>query len=572
MRFSFLPSDELTLTGSVTDRNLAIAPDGRHIAFITSSGRLVVRSIDDLESRPLAGIEGARSPFFSPDGRWVGFFEADGLKKVSVTGGPAVVICEYAGAPRGASWSRDETIVFATAISNTGLYVVPSGGGVEPTLLTTPADGEGDHILPSFLPDGRAVLYTIAAQEVENSQIALLDLETGQSKVLVRGGSQAEYVDPGYLVYGTSGTLRGQRFDPASRGVTSDAVPVLDRVRMAGLTGAAEYAVSRTGILTYVPGGLSLADEPRSLVWVDRAGREEAIAYLSPRSYYALRLSPDGARVAVEIRDQEGDIWILDLAGEKLSRLTLEPTLDSFPVWTHDNRRVVFRRRGDTSNAGGLFWQAADGTGTAERLSSSTANQQTATALSPDDSSLFFNNEFGAGTDAFIGFLSMETREDTSLLQPPYEVKNAAISPDGRFMAYESHETSMPQVFVQPIPNLDDGRWQVSTAGGIKPVWGPDGHELFYVQPARPESKSALYAVPVSTAPVFNPGKPVKLFDMFNPIGQTNGRSYDISPDGTRFIMVKDLSADRSELADEGREIVFVLNWPEELKTRVGGR
>jgi serine/threonine-protein kinase len=572
MRFSVLPPVELVPLSSVTDRSLAIAPDGRHLAFVTNNGGLVVRRIDELESRPLAGIDGARSPFFSPDGKWVGFFDADGLKKVSVTGGPAVAICSYTGGPRGASWSSDETIVFATGASDTGLFVVPSGGGEEPRLLTTPAAGEGNHILPSFLPDGRAVLYTISAPEVENSQIALLDLETGQSRILVRGGSQAEYVEPGYLVYGASGTLRGQRFDPASREVTSDAVPVLDRLRMAGFTGAAEYAVSRTGILTYMPGGISLGNERRSLVWVDRAAREEAIGYLPPRSYYSLRLSPDGTRVAVEIRDQEGDVWILDLAGEKLSRLTLEPTLDSFPVWTHDSRRVVFRRRGGASGDGGLFWQAADGTGTAERLSSS-PTQQTATALTPDDGSLFFNEESGAGGRGFIGLLSMETLEATPFLQPSYEVKNAAVSPDGRFLAYESHETSTPQVFVQPIPNLDDGRWQVSTAGGVKPVWAPDGRELFYVhQPRTLASNSELYAVPVSTTPVFNPGKPVKLFDMFNPLGQTNGRSYDISPDGTRFIMVKDPSADGPESADESREIVFVLNWPEELKTRVGGR
>jgi len=567
MRFSFLPPAELVIDQSITDRNLAISPDGRHIAFITIAGRLAVRRIDELESRPLAGIEGARSPFFSPDGRWVGFFESSELKKVSVTGGPAVAICGVTGTPRGASWSSDETIVFATGDSNTGLSIVASGGG-EPRLLTTPADGEGDHVLPSVLPDGQAVLYTISVQEVENSQIALLDLETGQSTILVRGGSQAEYVEPGYLVYGTSGTLRGQRFDLASREVTSDAVPVLDHVRMAGVTGAADYAVSRTGTLLYVPGGVNLLDGQRSLVWVDRTGREETIGHLSPRNYYSLRLSPDGTRVAVEIRDQENDVWILDLIGEKLSRLTLEPTLDSFPVWTHDSRRVVFRK--GASGDGGLFWQAADGTGTVERLSSM-ATQQTATAFSPDDGSLFFN-EVAAGRGEFIGLLSMGTREAAPFLQPSYEVKNAAISPDGRFMAYESHETSTTQVFVQPIPSLDDGRWQVSTAGGIKPVWAPDGRELFYIQPSGPASKSGLYVVPVSTTPVFNPGKPVKLFDIFNPPGQTNGRSYDVSPDGTRFIMVKDLSAESPESGDEGREIVFVLNWPEELKTRVGGR
>ncbi len=279
--------------------------------------------------------------------------------------------------------------MFATDDPSTGLWRVSADGG-EPTVLTTPdaAQRESDHGFPSVLPGGRGVLFTIAAAgQADNAQVAVLDLTTGQRKTLVRGGSQAEYVDPsagseqaGYLIYAAAGTLRAVRFDPARLEVLGDPVTVVEHVMMKP-SGAANYAVSRPGTLVYVPGGVSVQMSPRSLVWVDRKGREEPIK--APlRAYGAPRVSPDGTRLAVGITDQESnDIWIWDFAQETLRRLTFAPGVRWMPVWTPDGRRIIFMS--DRAGVPNLYSQAADGTGTVDRLTTS-ANPQLPTSITPD--------------------------------------------------------------------------------------------------------------------------------------------------------------------------------------------
>ena len=291
-----------------------VSPDGTHLVYISivsGENRLMVRAIDRLDAVPVGGTAtGVNGPFFSPDGRWIGFFSGTiggELKKVSITGGAPVSVGRTSGNSAGASWGPDDTIVFATFPSgpNAGLLRVPAAGG-EPAVLTTPdaAHGEVNHLFPSVLPGGRAVLFTITSRgPVENAQVAVLDLTTGQRKTLIRGGSQAEYIDPsqgsareGYLVYAVAGTLRAVRFDPVKLEVLSDPVAVLESVKTLW-SGAAEFSVSRQGTLVYIPGG-GLTAATRSLVWVDRQGREEPIA-APPREYVMPRLSPDGTRVVV---------------------------------------------------------------------------------------------------------------------------------------------------------------------------------------------------------------------------------------------------------------------------------
>jgi len=574
VRFSFVPAPDLAINPGATDRDLAISPQGTHIAYVAGGdGRLVVRAIDGLEVRPLSGITDARYPFFSWDGRWIGFFASGGMKKVSITGGPALTVCPTDGPPRGASWGPDDVIVFATANTSSGLFSVRAGGG-EPTALTTP-DAGSDAYFPSVLPGGHAVLFTIASSEVENSQVAVLDLETGEQKILIRGGSHAEYLEApgggrevsGYLVYGASGTLRAVPFDLPSLEVRGDAVPVIDRVAMAGNTGAVNYATAPAGTLVYVPGDVTAGIE-RVLVWVDREGREEAIATVPTRGYYALRLSPDGAKVAVESRDEDNDIWIWDVPGEKLSRLTIDSAQDSFPIWMPDSRRIVFRSaRGGPG--GDLFWQAADGTGVAEPLMQADG-QQTATSVTPDGKTLLVTNIAGAD-NAFIDQFEFDTRESDPLLKPAYPVRNGEVSPDGRFVAYESHEAT-PQIFVRPFPDVDGGRWQVSTAGGLKPVWAPNGRELFYVGLDRNRGMADLYAVPVAATPAFTSGRPVKIAEIWVPAGQGNGRPYDVSRDGTRFMAIRPATLSNAASQAASVEMVFVVHWIEEVKARVGAR
>jgi eukaryotic-like serine/threonine-protein kinase len=481
-----------------------------------------------------------------------------------------VAICRFQGTPRGATWGADDTIVFATNDTSTGLLSVSAGGG-EPKVLTRPdpVHGEQDHLFPSFVPGGRAVLFTIApmAGIVDGSQIATLDLATGQTKTLVRGGSNAMYVDTGHLVYASAGSLRAVRFDPERLTVLSDPVPVVDQVKTLG-TGAGEFDISRTGTLVFVPGGATdTVGVPRLLVWVDRHGREEPIA-APARTYVMPRLSPDGQRVALDVRDQENDIWILDLKRQTMTKLTFNPGADAWPTWTPDGRRIVFAsaRGGSTIN---LFWQLADGTGTAERLTTST-NAQNPHSFSPDGKSLLVQEVVSSNStdltllpiDSTSGKPMTGKLETQPLIHTTASENAGEISPDGHWLAYYSNSSGRPEVYVRAFPNVEGGgQWLISTNGGTRPAWAKSGRELFYVDPS-----GAMMAVPVQTTPTFSNGNPTKLFEGRWFIGQTS-RTYDVSVDGQRFLMIKDAPTDNQAAAPA--TITVVLNWLEELKQRV---
>ena len=581
MRFPITLPQPLALQG--VDRDIAISRDGSHIVYRTTgqsqgqgSGQLVVRAINQLEGQPLTATAGARQPFISPDGRWVGFFAGTELKKVSITGGPAITLCRYTAAPRGASWGEDDTIIFASSDTTTGLQRVPAGGG-EPAALTTPdAAKETDHHFPFALPGGRGVLYTIpaAASQQENNQVAVLDLRTNQSKTLIRGGSDATYVDTGYLVYAAAGTLRAVRFDLERLEVTSDPVPAVEQVA-AGPVGAANYAVSANGTLIYVAGTGTVAGSQRTLVWVNRQGREEPIK-APPRAYTIPRLSPDGTRIAIDIRDQEQDIWIWDLARLTLTRLTVDAAADWSPLWTPDSRRIVFSSlRAGPPN---LYWQAADGTGTVERLVTSSA-PQFAHGLTPDGLRLLVF-EGGNQQAADIVTLALPPASGDAagrgppaqnrsepLIQTTFNEWLPEVSSDGRWLAYATNESGRYEVHVRPFPNVNSGRWPISTAGGTKPVWARNGRELFYL-----DASNDLMSVPVqTTGAAFIAGNPVKILDGKYYVGAPPNRAYDVSADGQRFLMIKD-SASSEAATNAPPPVVVVLNWFEELRQRTGTR
>ena len=324
------------------DRDLAITPDGSRVVY-RSNNQLLVRALDRLEPEVLSGLGAPRGVFVSPDGQWVGFFDGANMKRVALTGGPPLTITRIDGAgSRGATWGPDGTIVYATDAASTGLQRVSAAGG-DPTVLTKPnrERGEADHLWPEFLPGGQAVLFTISAATggLDNSQIAVSDLETGTSKVLVRGGHHAHYLPTGHLVYGAGGTLRAVAFDRDRLEVAGTPVVVLEQV-VTSVGGAVDAAVAANGTMVYVPGrgGPGAA---RSLVWVDRMGREERVP--TPlRAYSFPRISPDGTRVALTVMDQEQDIWIWDFAREKLTRFTFDPGTDQYPLWSPDSRRLIF--------------------------------------------------------------------------------------------------------------------------------------------------------------------------------------------------------------------------------------
>ena len=397
---------------------------------------------------------------------------------MAITGGLPVTVSVAVGNPRGAAWSADGTIIFATDASTTGLQRVPATGG-EPSVLTKPdrERGEGDHYWPEFLPDGSAVLFTIipANGAIENAQIAVLDLRTGRSKVLINGGSHAHYVSTGHLVYGVTGTLRAVAFDLGRLEVVGTAAPVLEGV-VTTVSGAAEVAIAANGSLVYVPGSAGSGGQ-QTIVSVDRQGRVSPLPGLPPDSYRDIRISRDGARLAVATL---GDVWTYDFVRQTRSQLTTDPAPDTRPLWTPDGQRIVFtsRRAGYPE----LFWRAADGTGRDERLLARAQNliDLRANDWSADGGQLLFS-ELPPSQRGAIGQIAIGRASDPSLLLTgeDFSYSYAAVSPNGRWMAYVSTMSTRPEVYVERYPELGD-RQQISTGGGTRPLWSRDGLELFF--------------------------------------------------------------------------------------------
>ena len=531
---------------------VALSPDGRQIVYTGPGGQLYVRDLDQLDAVPLRGAENATGPFFSPDGQWVGFRSDQQLVKVSIHGGPPGTLGPTAGL-LGASWGRDDTIIFSEFTPG-GLFRIPAAGGDrEP--LTTLEDGEVSHVWPEILPGGEAVLFTVMkGAGTANWQIDVLRLDTGERALLVAGGSYPRYAPTGHLVFAVDGTLRAVLFDLTTLTVTGDPVPVLEGVTTTGF-GAASASFASDGTLVYVPGGAEGVSAERTLVWVDREGTEEPLV-AEPRAYQYPRISPDGARVALDVRDEERDIWIWDFVRETLTRLTFDAGEDEYPAWIPDGQRVAF-----SSNREGLaniFWKAADGTGTVERLTESPA-RQFPHAFTPDGSHLVFRQD-GSDTGPDLVTLAMDgERLSETLLATEFSEAGAILSPDGRYVAYQSNASGEIEIYVQPFPDVDEGRWQISTDGGIHPLWGPDGRELFYRTPRR------VMAATVETDPSFTAGNPEVLFegDYYGGFGRT----YDISPDGQRFLMIK--SGSQADGTAVERQLVVVTNWFTELQARV---
>jgi serine/threonine-protein kinase len=308
----------------------------------------------------------------------------------------------------------------------------------------------------------------------------------------------------------------------------------------------------------------------RVLVWVDRNGRETAIK-AQPRAFRYPRLSADGQRVAVDITDEQRDVWVWNLAGETLTRLTFDPAGESLGAWTPDGRRIIFNstRAGSAGiGAGNLYWQASDGTGAVERITES-RNNQIPNSVSPDGTKLVFREDTTDGNSDLMLLPLQGERRTQPLVQTPFVERNAEISPDGRWLAYESNESGQFEVYVRPFPNVNEGRWQVSSGGGATPLWNRSGRELFYMV-ARGQALMVAPILDVS-GERFRSGTPVKLFSTGAYLATTApgapGRTYDVSADGRRFLMIKNVSI--GEETPSPQSFTVVQNWAEELKRRV---
>ena len=541
-------------------RSVAIARDASVVVYATGVApetTIRARRLDQIEGAPLRGVElGAFGPFLSPDGRWVGYIDGAGgtLRKISILGGPSVMVCKVGQSQRpfGASWGPDDTIVFGQ--SGGPLLRVPAEGG-EPQELTQLAEGEGSHRLPEFLPDGEALLFAVfESNDPKTAAIHALSLSTGKRSVILAGATQPRYASSGHLIYAVGPTLYAVAFDPLGLEVTGDPVPVVEGVSPS-LAGGSLYAVSADGALVYVVGGT--AQVQRALVWIDREGREELIG-TPPRDYVYPRLSPDGDHIALDVRDgANGDIWIWSLERETPTKLTFSSRSDIGPVWSPDGRTVFFASEQQGGNWD-LVGRLADGTGEPMRLT----RQRTLlwpSSVTPDGAGLLVSlTDAGSNPEDIVLIDASGKVEPRMLLDAEARFSNPEVSPDGRWLAYESKESGASEIIVRPFPALESGRWTISTGGGTRPLWSRDGRELFYL-----DASDFLTTVAVEPREdALSIGRPEVLIRKAY-VNARVGRTYDVSLDGRRFLMIKDVTQEQDDAV--GR-IVLVQNWFDELR------
>ncbi len=464
-------SSAVSLQG--TDRDVAITPDGSRVVY-RGNNKLLVRALNQIEPTALGGLDAPRDVFTSPDGVWIGFFDGNILKKVAIAGGSPVTVCTVQGAPRGATWGPDGTIIFATNTPSIGLQSVIADAGAEPTVLTKSDRERGDDRWPEFLPGGEAVLFTIipATGGSENAQIAVLDLRTRTSKVLIRGGSHAHYVPTGHLVYGVMGTLRAVAFDLERLAVVGTSVEVVEGV-VTTPQGAANFGVASNGSLVYISGART--GGTGTVFSVDRQGNSSPLQGLTLNSYRDVRVSPDGKRLALATLT---DVWSYDLERATPSLVTTGPAEGRSPLWSPNGQRILYtsRRAGYPE----LFWRPADGTGVDQGLFARAKDliDLVATGWSSDGSQFLFQ-EVAASNQSAIGQTAIKGASDPTMLVTGGFNSYAAVSPNGGWIAYTSDRSGQHEIYVERYPQLGD-RQKISTGGGLRPLWSRDGQELFF--------------------------------------------------------------------------------------------
>ncbi len=575
-------------------RAIAVSYDGRWVAFTARDAagktQLWVRTLEALAPQPLAGTEGASSPFWSPDSRWLGFFAQGKLKKIEASGGPPLTLAS-APSPLGGAWSRYGVIVFASNAAGP-LYQIPEGGG-EPRPVTQldALRQEIFHSWPQFLPDGRLFLYFSTTSEPGHQGIYLDSLDSGDmgSKKrtrLLATDSSAAYAGQesglGYLLFARERILMAQPFDPAKLELSGEAFPVAEAV---GFIWQSRFSVSESGsapwravslwrrLLTTVlpepvpPGVLiydSISDSvsgKRHLTWFDRNGKPLQTLD-SSGTYWSLDLSPDGRRVAANRTDPQTrnqDIWVFDLARGITSRFTFDPAREGAPVWSPDGRLIAFYSSRDGPQ--NLYQKAASGAGE-EQLLLKTDQDKYPTDWSRDGRFLLYTEQDSkSAEDLWVLPLTAEAqnpeRKPMPFLRTEFSERDGRFSPDGKWVAYQSNETGRYEVYVRTFSPQEPGgggKWQVSVDGGVEPRWRKDGKELFFHAPDR-----KLMAVEVKAGARFQAGVPRPLFQTRIQQSASIGR-YAVTADGRRFLIVSEVEEAFGEPA------TVLLNWTAGLK------
>jgi serine/threonine-protein kinase len=543
--------------------SLEISPNGRVLFYMVPKPdggfQQLLRRLDEAEPRTMASITGG-VPVFSPDSQWVSFIDQQGsrtIRRAALSGGAPLTITSWEWINRG-FWGTDNYLYWTPGVRGGVARTPITGGETKPVTELDASKDEQNHRYAWPLPGGREIVFTSVETTMEtfdDAKIVVQSLDTGKRKTLVEGGTCPRYSPTGHLLYMRSGNVYAVPLDVKKLEVTGPPVTAVEGVLMSRNTGAAYYTLSETGTLAYVPGGA--VDGHRQLVWVDRQGKETPLP-LPPQSYLYPRLSPDGKQLALEIEGTSHDFYTYDFARGVLTKMSLDG-LSHAPVWSPDGKRIGFR----SWKLGGMtMWSVpADRSGPDERLLDQ-KGMQSVVSWSPDGNYIAYVDAFpGTGMDALVLPLKGE-RKPVPIARTKFLEGSPKFSPDGKWLAYCSNESGRAEVFVQPFPGPGP-KIQVSTEGGTDPLWRRTGGELYY------RSGDKMMIVEVRTQPTFTAGRPKLLWEGHYSHGMSSSCgapgvtsfNYDVTPDGQRFLMVKDMHQDVAS-----NKIEVVLNWTEELK------
>jgi hypothetical protein len=556
-----IPMPEGTVHSASFNRRVGISPDGTNLAYNVDTpapASFYLRSLRELEAKPVEGK--GSSAFFSPDGRWLGYFLIDGsqrLRKISLSGGAPTTLCTWE-APAGGTWAADDMIYFVSSMPG-GIMGLPAEGGQPREVVRIDFEkGERLHKYPSALPANKGLLFTVAtvdSESFDDAVIAVYSRATGQRRVLVEGGTHPRYSPSGHLVYGRSSNLIAVRFDPDRLKVTGQPFTVLEGVLMSRNTGVVNFDISASGDFVYIPGKAD--GGARTLFWVDRNGNAEKLP-LPPKSYLHPRLASDGRKLAIEVEGSNHDIYVYDFANGVLTKMTTDG-ISHWPVWSPDGTEISYRS--GPMGAFKLFQVPTDRSRVPQQVQAAGLSQS-AESYSPKGDVIAYTAQDRGAPPRIMTVGLQGDRTPRPLDNSKYAQGSPKFSPDGHWVAYCSPESGKPQVYVQAWPG-PGAKVQVSSDGGTDPVWKRNGGELYY------RNGDSMMAVPVSTNPTFSAGRPQELWKRHytagmssscGPPGHTSS-NYDVTADGKRFLMVKDDDQDHAT----STQIVIALGWAEDL-------
>ena len=566
-RFTVAPPPGTTFAGHRDAANPTLSPDGRLLAFVAAEEGepplVWIRSLGALDAAPLPGTEEARYPFWSPDSRFLGFFSDGKLKKIDIEGGPAQTLCD-APAARGGVWRSAETeegdlILFAPSNFD-GLSVVSADGGeVRSVTKLDPELGHNAHRAPQFLPGGKRFLYMARTDRPESYGVYVgrLDGDAGDggTERFLDADSGIWYAPPtpwherGYVLFQRQDTLLAQELDSDGPSTIGRAVPIAERLATLSNLTIGSFSASQNGVLAYE----TEEAVPSQLTWVDRTGR--ALSPVGdPGLYRDVSLSPDGETVAVSKKESPqapADLWLVDLERDGAeTRFTFHGTNDAHPVWSPDGKRIAFRTDRATGTPD-IFLKAADGARGAEPILQNAEGSFTPMAWTNDGQRLVYHS-YSRGPSRLGTLWVAGEREPEPYRETPASDFQAQLSPDGKRLAYSSNESGQLEIYLQDFP-VPGGKTQISTEGGDRPRWNPNGNELFYVG-----LDGRLMSVNLGSGPAAEIESPRPLFAIQTPCGRTREFCYDVSPDGERFLV-------NALTREPLRTIEVVVNWQAQL-------